>query len=434
MTINLLDPNQYAADAVQHRQRLRSHDGEAPLRADEIAAIERQARRDAEHENRLIQSAFQMKVNHKAAMQRMAVKANATAAGKAAVAAGPLDVASADTIATLTPSWAWEYDGRGRILKGGLTLFAGRPAAGKSTAARWFAAQWTNGDLPGCWEGKPVNVCYVATEESWQHTVAPSLEAAGADMQRAFFIHRSGDPTKINALDDRDELANLMRLHNIRAVVLDPFMSSTVKGSSDVYKSNEVRELVEPWAHIAEAIDGVVLGITHLTKAARDVVAGVNGSSAFGEVARCVFGFAVDKESDDGTRIMTQAKNSAGAEGLNLAYRIGERTISMSDGGSAAMARFELIGTTDKTVGQLLSDEQNGGQKTVTEDCVTWLRGYLKVKGPTQRMELVAAGAGLGFKESAIKRAAGKLAVQIERTRTVPPQTVWSLPGRDADE
>ena len=78
--------------------------------------------------------------------------------------------------------------------------------------------------------------------------------------------------------------------------------------------------------------------------------------------------------------------------------------------------------------------KQNGGQKTVTEDCVTWLRGYLKVKGPTQRMELVAAGAGLGFKESAIKRAAGKLAVQIERTRTVPPQTVWSLPGRDADE
>lgn len=370
MTVNLINPDQYAAEAVRHRQRLRQHDGQPPLHVDEIAAIERQARRDAEHQNRIIWSTSQVRVRH-LGLGAAGIAGSSAGGGvirDAVVAvrkmrAGPLAVASADTIATLTPSWAWEYGGRGRILKGGMTLFAGRPAAGKSTAARWFAAEWTNGNLHGCWEGKPVNVAYVATEESWHHTVAPSLRAAGADMQRVFFIRRGGNPAKINALDDRDELVDLLRLHSIRAVVLDPLMSASLKGSADAYRSNEVREALEPWAYIAETIDGVVLVITHLTKAARDVTAGINGSSAFGEVARCVFGFAIDKEADDGTRVMTQAKNSAGAEGLNLAYRIGKQAVGMDDGGTAAMARFELIGATDKTVGQLLNDEQTVASK-----------------------------------------------------------------------
>lgn len=436
MTPNLINPEQHAAQAVRHRQQLRQHDGQPPLYPDEIAAIERQAKRDAEHQNRITESEYRHRVNHAATMQRMAAKAHAGRAttGKATATAEPLNAASADTIATLTPSWAWEYDGRGRVLKGGMTLFAGRPAAGKSTAARWFAAEWTNGNLPGCWEGKPVNVAYVATEESWHHTVAPSLRAAGADMQRVFFIRRGDNPAKINALDDRDELVDLLRLHGIRAVVLDPLMSASLKGSADAYRSNEVREALEPWAYIAETIDGVVLGITHLTKAARDVTAGINGSSAFGEVARCVFGFAVDKEADDGTRVMTQAKNSAGAEGLNLAYRIGEQTVSMDDGGTAAMARFELIGATDKTVGQLLNDEQNGGKQTKGSQCEKWLTGFLTVKGPRASLEVRAAGADLGFSEATVKRAAQKLEIQQERTRTVPPQTLWALPGQDLDQ
>lgn len=55
-----------------------------------------------------------------------------------------------------------------------------------------------------------------------------------------------------------------------------------------------------------------------------DVVAGINGSSAFGEVARSIFGFAKDLES--GERILSQAKNSAGEEDLALTYRIESHT------------------------------------------------------------------------------------------------------------
>lgn len=346
----------------------------------------------------------------------------------------PLRLVKASSIRSTMPTWAWEYAGAGRILKGGLTLFAGRPAAGKSTTARWFAASWTNGTLPGCWEGKPVNVAYVATEEAWNHTVVPSLKAAGADMDRVFFIQRGDDPARVKAKADEVELTEAFRADDVRAVFLDPLMS-TIGGSDDTYRSNEVREALDPWVRISEAIDGVALGITHLTKAAKNVTAGINGSSAFGEVARCVFGFAVDKDADDGTRIMTQDKNSSGIGGLNLAYRIGQQMVTFDDGGTGPMARFELIGTTDRTVGDLLNEEQASGTRAPKNECVQWLKGYLATKGPTASLEVRAAGADLGFSESSIKRAAQKLDIQQERTREVPSKTLWCLPSdKESDD
>lgn len=352
----------------------------------------------------------------------------AAAATQATLVAGSRwQAQTLDTIDTTIPEWAWEYDGRGRILKGGLTLFVGRPAAGKSTAARWFAAGWTTGTLPGCWEGQPIKVLYVAGEESWGHVVAPSLQAAGVDPKRLVRLATGGDPARITASSDKADILAFCAENAIRAIVLDPLMS-TLGAGPDLYRSNEVREALTPWAEIAEAIDGVVLGIGHLTKAARDVTAGINGSSAFGEVARCVFGFAVDREADDGTRVMTQSKNSSGVDGLNLAYRIGQQHVAVSDGRTSDMGRFELIGSTDRSVRDLLADEQATGKASTVGECTRWLKGFLTTYGPVERIRVIAEGAGFGFGERTVQRAAGKAGVQIDRTREVPSRTLWSLP------
>lgn len=77
-------------------------------------------------------------------------------------------------------------------------------------------------------------------------------------------------------------------------------------------------------------------------------MAGVNGSSAFGEVARAVFGFAKDPESD-GNRIMSQAKNSTGEEDLALTYCIESHTVTTDSGKSAAVGRFVITGDSDRT-------------------------------------------------------------------------------------
>ncbi|BBY84177.1 hypothetical protein MPUL_53350 [Mycolicibacterium pulveris] len=361
---------------------------------------------------------------------------NANPAAQAAVTAGlelaaestaEMRLVKASTVHTRKADWVWEYDGRGRILKAAITLFGGRPAAGKSTAARWFAAGWTQGTLPGCWEGQPVNVAYIATEEAWHYTVAPSLKAAGADMDRVYFIERNGDPARIRSITDEAALAKMFTAKNIRAVFLDPLMG-TITGDADINRNNEVRDYLDPWVRIAEAIDGTVVGICHMTKAPTgDVVASITGSSAFGELARCVFGFAIDREADDGTRVMSQAKNSAGFEDLSLAYRIGSHRVKLDDGNTDDVARFELIGPTETTVRELLIAERSSHTRSGTDECKKWLKGYLAATGRVPREDVLAAAAELGFSAKMLRTAGHRIGVHIERTREVPSRTFWSL-------
>ena len=49
-----------------------------------------------------------------------------------------------------------------------------------------------------------------------------------------------------------------------------------------------------------------MIGVVHLTKVpGSDIVAAINGSSAFGEVARAVIAFAKDPQSDNGERVLS---------------------------------------------------------------------------------------------------------------------------------
>lgn len=347
---------------------------------------------------------------------------------QAAASTAEMRLVKASTVRTRKADWVWEYGGRGRILKAAITLFGGRPAAGKSAAARWFAAGWTQGTLDGCWAGKPVNVAYIATEEAWHYTVAPSLKAAGADMDRVHFIERNGDPARIRSIADEAALTELFTANDIRAVFLDPLMG-TIDGGADINRNNETRAYLDPWVRIAERIDGTVVGICHMTKAPTgDVVASITGSSAFGELARCVFGFAVDREADDGTRVMSQAKNSAGFEDLSLAYRIGSHRVDLDDGQTDDVARFELIGPSETTVRELLIAERSSHTRSGTDECKKWLKGYLRATGRVLREDVMAAAAELGFSLKMVQRAGTKLNIDTERTREVPSRTYWSLP------
>lgn len=348
---------------------------------------------------------------------------------------GPLGAVWATEIPDTIPTWAWTYDDKGRILNAALTLFGGRPEAGKSTTGRWFAAGWTQGTLPGCFEGQSINVAYIATEEAWHHTVKPSLRAAGADLDRVAFITRGDDPARINSVTDEQALIDLFKQRDIRAVFLDPLMG-TLNGGVDINRNNEVRDYLDPWVRIAEAIDGPVVGICHLTKAPRgDVVASITGSSAFGELARCVFAFAVDREADDGTRVMSQVKNSSGLGGLNLTYRIGSHRVTTSDGQSAEMARFELIGPSDKSVRDIILEESNSkSSNSGASKCAKWLHGYLTQHGPSLKAVIATEAKAQGFTTKMLRSARSRLEVEFERTHEKPPQTLWTLPPRDGDD
>ncbi|MCD2140413.1 AAA family ATPase [Rhodococcus pyridinivorans] len=325
------------------------------------------------------------------------------------------------------PVWGWEYADKGRIPLGALSLFAGRPGAGKSTAGRWFAAAVSTGTLSGHWEGRPANVAYIAAEESGKYVVKPGLRAAGADLNRVFFptVEFQGEEVRFLSSHDMDALTDLLIAQEVKFVVVDPLMS-TIGAKTDVNRNNEVRALVEPWAKLAERIDGVVLGIAHLNKSGSgDVVAAINGSSAFGEVARTVFGFAKDPDSTSGDRIMSQEKNSIGEEDLALIYRLESHKVTTDSGKTAEVARFVIVGDSDRTVGDVLrtgpaQTDGDSGHREIDE----WLLELL-ADGPVAAKEVFASANEVGYSTDKAKRARERINKEVKKIVAYRPE----IPG-----
>jgi archaellum biogenesis ATPase FlaH len=332
---------------------------------------------------------------------------------------------AAANVADDVPIWAWEYSGKGRVQHGTLALFAGRPGAGKSTAARWFAAGFSTGTLDGCWCGKPQNIAYIApAEESLKYIVKPGLRAAGADLTRIYLpeVWCDDQQVRLQSVADEERLTEEIKANEITVVIVDPLMD-TIAATTDIYRNNEVRACIDPWARMADKIDGVVFGVAHLKKATTgDVVAGINASSAFGEVARAVFGFAKDPESDS-DRIMSQAKNSTGEEDLALTYVIESHTVTTDTGKSAPVGRFAITGESDRTVGDVLRDTD----PAPVSEAQAWLEDYISEHQPVRSKDVKDAAKAEGFSGSTIDRAARKIGVEA-KPEGYPRKTFWSLP------
>src|SRR5690606_13922362 len=78
--------------------------------------------------------------------------------------------------------YLWEH----RLPLGELTILAGHAGIGKSQAAVWLAARVSRGELPGELYGTPAPVLYLGTEDSWEYTLVPQFDAAGADPDKVF--------------------------------------------------------------------------------------------------------------------------------------------------------------------------------------------------------------------------------------------------------
>lgn len=345
---------------------------------------------------------------------------------------GPVRLRSLSQFRTDTPVWAWTYDGRGRIQLGTFTLFAGRPGAGKSTAARWFAAQYSIGGLDGCFKGSPVNVAYISpAEESHEYVIVPGLLASGADPERIVtpeVFDPEGNSIRILSARDEVNLVNNFRDNGIRVVVVDPLMSTLPGQGVDINKNNEARLWLEPWARIAQAIDGIVFGVVHLTKhPGADLVAAINGSSAFGEIARGVFGFVKDRH---GERVLSQVKNSAGYEDLSLTYDLTTTNITVDSGNVGEISTFAITGRSELTAADaMLADAEEGISLTKTDFAVDWLREELERMGRVRSKDILnQARNDEGISKNTLYRAAKKLSVAVSREDN-PPKSYWRLPG-----
>jgi len=333
-----------------------------------------------------------------------------------------------DTVKDDVPTWIWEYEGHGRIQMGTLTVFAGRPGAGKSFATRWFAAQLSRGTLEGIWHHHPVNIALLALEEQDEYTVKPSLRAVNADMTRIYrpYITCDGKDVPILAIRDEDRLRDWLIDRQIRVLIVDPIMA-TFDRNMNINANNEVRAYLQPYSRLAQAIKGAVIGVAHLKKAQTDdLVAGITGSSAFGEIPRAIFGFARKPDTDE--HVMSQHKNSAGRLGFSVTYTLTPTNIDTDSGLKTEMVYFDITGDSDITVeDMMMAGEVNAHGKI--QACTIWLRDLLEIESYLPQNAIAKLGAAEGFNERMLYRAASKIGVVFDsHSETGKPRIAyWRL-------
>lgn len=318
------------------------------------------------------------------------------------------------------------------LVLSGLNLLAGREGLGKSTLAVHIGAQLTTGALEGELRGTPGNVLYVATEDDPGYTIAPRLKAAGADMERVFFLSVHTDTTEdanVVLPMDMDALENVIREHQNKMVVLDA-ATSVMDFRLDGHDDRKVRQFLEPIAQSAAKNDYAVIGICHFGKRdGADTGKLILGSVAWSQVARSVL--AVAQNEDSGDLVITNTKKNLAATTSSAAARIVSATVSTEDG-DTHVGRIEWLGDTDEDARELLRGAADD-DRTERDDAADWLREYLTAIARPKSADVKKAGLVAGFSDRTLQRARRALGVTIA-DEGFPRVTYWSLPDSGATD
>ncbi|MCH9730621.1 MAG: AAA family ATPase [Actinomycetia bacterium] len=322
-----------------------------------------------------------------------------------------------EDIACVAPGRTWsppEVESDGRIACGMVSIAAGREGSGKSSFGIWLAAKITRGTLPGAHYGTPKRVYYLATEDSWQHTLVPRLMAAGADLTKVARIEVAVSEhanVTLSLPDDVELLTKSIIDNDVVLVIVDPLMS-TIGAGLDANGSRDVRTALEPVAAMADKTGAAVVALAHFNKATGlDSLTRITGSGAFKDVARAVMVFAVDA---DGERVFSQPKNSVGRNDLpSLKYEVTGAVVETAKG-KAATARFTFTGIAESTVDDSLGNEHRPGAsgKSAGSQVEQFIADYIADHtqpetddGGVPAADVIAAGAEAGYSERQIKDA-----------------------------
>lgn len=288
--------------------------------------------------------------------------------------------------------WGWAN----RMPVGELTLVPGREGVGKSTFFAWLAARLTRGELPGAWYGQPRAVLYSATEDSWRHTLAPRLLAAGADMDMVFrldVVTADGSVGKLSLPLDCRHLPTLAVDTRAVALLCDP-MISLVSDNVNTFKAQELRRALEPLKAAAEEAALMVAGLIHFNKVKdTDILSMISGSRAWSEVARAVVAIARDKDAERYTCVVSQVKNNLGRTDIpHLSYTINTTVLVDRHGGDVPIGTLEWTGESDRGAEDLLSDrvQRNNSGELVQNVTAFVVERFVATGAPVTAGEVIA--------------------------------------------
>jgi len=330
--------------------------------------------------------------------------------------------------------WAWKDGADGRIPSGSLSIAGGREGTGKSSFGIWMAARVTRGVLPGALHGTPRNVFYLAVEDSWEFTLVPRLQAAGADLERIFRLEvvNDGDQDVILSLPlDNLLLEECIEEHEAALVIIDPIMS-VLADKINASRAREVRSALDPLAKMAARTGAVVLCIAHFNKGrSSDPTLSISESKAFTDVPRSVFTFARDEENQ--SRVMSQTKNSLGRDATalpSLQYAIESRVV-ITAAGDAEVGVFTVLGVAPRSVAEIHRDHTTAEGREERTEVDQWLFEYLEEAGGSAEAAVVFRdGRDVGFTRDVLQKARKRLGLNTRREGYGPgSKYLWSSAG-----
>lgn len=318
-----------------------------------------------------------------------------------------------------------------RLPLGELTLWVGHAGIGKSQGAVWLAAQVSRGQLDGELKGSPAPVLYLGTEDSWEYTLAPRFDAADADPDMVYRLYVETSPEHEDVVTlavDLETLREEIVTTGARLVVLDALLSTF--GGAKLTEQGVVRRNLEPLARLAQELGIAIVGVAHFRKSSdSNPLHMISGSSEFGQVVRSAIGFAEDRESEDGSCILSLIKTNIAARNLpSLRYRVEPYSVQTSEGPSD-VGRFVLLGETDQSINDVLNREHTSAEeRSEVEEATEWLKEFLLEKrGEVARSEVMKQAKKEGFSEATVKRAKAKAKV-AHKSLGFPKTSFWIHP------
>lgn len=316
----------------------------------------------------------------------------------------------------------------GMIPLAAMTALLGRAGEGKTTWAVELASAGSRGEVPGDLRGNPWATAFITHEDDLEATLAPRFVAAGADLDRIHFVdaRQAGERDIFTLPEDLPALAELVRQHGIRLVVIDP-LSASLPGSADSWKDADVRRVLAPVRNFAEEAQVAVLGIFHPTKSGpSNALSRMMGSGAFGNTMRSVLVFGQDPKDADphgNRRILAHAKHNTGPKAESVAYRLEGTTIEGADHEIIETSFSKRVGPSSISADQLLAYSEPDDNEKLS-DAEVFLKGEL-ADGPRpfQELQESAKAAGVGWPD--VERAKRRLRAKSKREGGIAAAGSW---------
>ena len=204
-----------------------------------------------------------------------------------------------------------------RVFYGEPFILAGPPGVGKSFISGALAAAVTRGQPPpgGGDVSEPGDVIVLALEDDAGRVLRPRYEAMGADLQRVHIIDgvRASEEARLVpfSLAHIEALGRCLdRLPNTKLITIDP-VASMLNGV-DAFRSNEVRERLDPFLDETAARGIAVCLVMHTNKSTTLAGAGRVEGSIGGFVGRARSVLAVGINADTGKHGVGLLKSNLG--------------------------------------------------------------------------------------------------------------------------